>query len=106
MKKKYFTELPVWIDVKTWEDYQAMRKALRKPMTARAIELTIEKLGDMKEEGQDPNRILEQSIMHSWIGVFPIRESGRQSFNGRGPMDSKDAFSKTLKNFGLSSGRS
>jgi len=103
LKRKYFTELPVWIDSRTWLEYVAMRKHIRKTMTPRAIELAIEKLGDLKEEGNDPNRVLEQSIFNSWQGLFPIRES-RTQFNGRS--NAEDAVAKTIRNLGLVSGRS
>lgn len=92
-------ELPAWLDVKSWSGYVEMRKHIRKPMTVRAMEMALGKLSDLMLEGEDPNKVLDQSVFNSWQGLFPVRQNGRQSFNGRTNAD--DAVAKTLKNFGL-----
>jgi hypothetical protein len=51
-----------------------MRKLIRKPMTKRAVVLSIGKLERLKNDGHEPKQVLEQSIINSWIGVFPIKE--------------------------------
>ncbi len=73
-------------------DFINMRKGIRKPMTDRAIELSIrklEKLSTTVSGGMDKEvaiKILEQSIMYCWQGLFPIKEGQqaagkRSSFN-------------------------
>ena len=60
---------------KTFEKYIAMRKKIKKPMTDDAIELAIGKL--KKLSGGDSElsiKILEQSIFHSWQGLFELKE--------------------------------
>jgi len=73
-KKAVQIELPSWIDPSIWNDYLEMRKKIRKPATQKAQELIIKKLEQLKLSGQDPNRVLEQSIENSWQGVFPLKE--------------------------------
>ena len=71
-------------------------------MTLRAKELAVKKLSDLQVEGHDPKEVLEQSIFYSWQGLFPIRQETRRIANyGRGPTSAKEAFTKTLRNFGL-----
>lgn len=63
-----------------------MRKKIKKPMTDRAIELSVRKLEDLSknafgemDEGM-AIKILEQSIMNCWQGLFPLKE-GQQTRN-------------------------
>lgn len=51
-------------------DFIAHRKALRKPLTARAAELVAGKLRGCR----DPDAVANASIMNGWQGVFPERE--------------------------------
>ena len=62
-------------------DYLEMRKQIKKPMTDRAIELAIKKLEELSalpfSEGMDNDlaiQILNQSVMNSWQGLFPLKE--------------------------------
>lgn len=59
---------------KAFLDYIEMRKKLKKPMTERAIELAINKLENLSN-GDTVTKIaiLEQSIMNSWQGLFPLK---------------------------------
>ena len=60
---------------KAFSDYVAMRKKLKKPMTDRAVELAIKKLNDLSNGDNDiAIKIIEQSIMNSWQGLFPLKE--------------------------------
>ena len=55
-------------------DYVAMRKKLKKPMTDRAVELAIKKLDTMSGGNNEiAIKILEQSIMNSWQGLFELK---------------------------------
>ena len=59
-------------------EFIKMRKTIKAPMTAKALDLAIkkaEKLG-----GGDPDKmkaIVEQSIMNSWKGLFALKEPDR-----------------------------
>lgn len=68
--------VPDWIPVDAWQDYISMRKSIKKPMTERAKELAIAELIKLKEQGNDPKQVLEQSIFKSWIGLFPLNSGG------------------------------
>lgn len=74
--------LPDWIDNQLWSDFKQMRIRLRKPMTRKAETLAMEKLADLKAEGQDPKLVIEQSILNSWQSLYPIL---RPRLNGNEP---------------------
>jgi len=59
---------------RTFADYVDMRKKIKKPMTDKAINLAIKKLNDLSGGDSDMAiKIVEQSIMNSWQGLFPIK---------------------------------
>lgn len=62
-------------------DYLEMRKQIKKPMTERAVELAIKKLEGLSvlpfSDSMDNDlaiQILNQSVMNSWQGLFPLKE--------------------------------
>ena len=60
--------------IKAWKDFKISRKKIRKPMTERAEELIIKKLNSLSNNEKEQIAILNQSIMNSWQGVFPLKE--------------------------------
>jgi len=60
--------------IKAWKDFKTMRKKIRKPMTERAEELLFIKLNKLSNNEEEQIAILDQSIMNSWQGVFPLKE--------------------------------
>lgn len=70
-------------------DYVEMRKQIKKPMTDKAITLAIKKLQDLSaipfNETMDNEmaiQILNQSIMNSWQGLFPLKEERKKEKGG------------------------
>lgn len=65
-------------------DFIKMRKMIKKPMTDRALRMVINKIRDIAPNDiKTQIKILEQSIMNSWQGVFPLQtEQTRRHFNG------------------------
>lgn len=67
---------------KTFSEYVAMRKQIRKPLTDKAAELAIKKLNELSGGDNDKAvKILEQSIMNSWQGLFELKEDKGKSEN-------------------------
>lgn len=87
--------LPAWVDVSTWSDYVAMRAKIRKPMTDRAKALAVRDLEKLKAQGHDSKDVLEQSILNSWAGVFPLKGgqnvSAKREVGGAEPVPGKYA---------------
>ena len=66
---------------KAFKEYVEMRKKIKKPMTPRAINLAMNKLeklatNDIMEvfDADTAIKILEQSIFHSWQGLFKLKD--------------------------------
>ena len=56
-------------------DFAEMRKKIRKPLTDRALALTLSELEKLAP-GDDEKKIaiLNQSIQRGWQGVFPLKD--------------------------------
>lgn len=87
-KKKIFFPSDELLD-QAFADYVDMRKQLKKPMTDKAIELAIKKLATLStlpfSNGMDNElaiQILNQSVLNSWQGLFPL--SGDKSEKQKG----------------------
>ena len=61
-------------------EFEKYRKKIRKPLTEHGIELLLKRLRELRRDGQDPVKCIEQSIMNGWQGVFEVKEGGK---NGR-----------------------
>ena len=77
-KEKEDFVIPEWIPKEEFEEYKKMRQKIKKPMTDRAIELAVKKLDTLKSEGYDPQQVLEQSILNSWQGLFPLKDDRKE----------------------------
>ncbi len=73
-KKEDNIILPEWINKETWKAFLEMRKKKNAVPTEKAIVLLIKELEKLKGEGNDPNEVLNQSIMRNYTGVFPVKE--------------------------------
>lgn len=78
-KEKKLECFPEWIDAEVWAAFQELRKKLKAPLTSRAIKNIIEELAKLKDQGQDPNAVLDQSITRGWRGVFPLRDQTKDN---------------------------
>lgn len=56
----------------TLRDFDKMRKSIKRPMTERAKSTLLKKLQTFPREQWIP--VLEQSIFHSWQGIFPLKD--------------------------------
>lgn len=77
--------LPGWVPPDLWSRFCEMRKAKKKPLTEFAETLAIKELERLRDEGNDPAAVLEQSIFRTWDGLFPVNERGvHQASSGKG----------------------
>ena len=58
-------------------DFVEMRKRIKKPLTDRAKELLVKKLESMASTEMERVEILNNSIMNSWQGIFPLQKSNK-----------------------------
>ncbi len=77
-KAKQLIGLPDWLPSKAWNGFVTARKEAKKPMTARAVELAIKQLDDLRSQGHHPAAVLDQSVMRGWSGLFPIKNQNNR----------------------------
>lgn len=73
--------LPDWLPREAWDGFVAMRRSIKAPLTPKAQSLAIAKLADLARAGHDPGKVLEQSILNSWRGLFELK-GNRHERNG------------------------
>lgn len=61
------------------EDFEQMRKSIKKPLTDRAKQMLCKKLDELKSNGEDVIACLEEAILHNWLTVYPIREKKKEN---------------------------
>lgn len=72
----YLLALPAFIDKEAWAGFVESRlsKGKAHPFTERAAKLILLELYKLKALGEDPNACLDQSVIHGWSGVFPVKK--------------------------------
>ena len=65
--------------LKALQEYIKMRQPIRKPLTNHALGLALKKLDGLAVDDCTKISILEQSIMNSWQGLFPLKEDTNKS---------------------------
>ena len=83
----------------TFIDYVDMRKRIKAPMTDKAVKLAMNKLERLSQGDNDKAiKILEQSIINSWKGLFELKEEKKTNkFNNfEGRQYSNDQLEKML----------
>lgn len=76
-------ELPDWMPADLWRDFAEMRIERKKPMTLRAMQLMVKTIGRLKDAGNDPAAVLEQSIRNGWTDCYEIKQERSTRSNGR-----------------------
>ena len=56
-------------------EFIKMRKAIKKPLTTRGLELMIKKLNGITTDVNEQMEILNNSIMNNWQGIFPLKQN-------------------------------
>lgn len=85
--------VPSFIKQENWNDFVAMRKEIKKPLTETAAKRLISKLTEFDANGFDANESLDYSIMGQYQGVFERnrkQQSNNQvNANGQQPKQSR-----------------
>ena len=89
--------LPDWVPVDSWAGYVEMRKKIRKPMTARAVELIVKKLSAMQADGIDIAGVLDLSTSNAWTDVWRPTERAAKA-SAPTPKGDIDAYCATHRN--------
>ena len=66
-------------------DFVEMRKAIKKPITTKGLELAVKKLRQMAKSTAEAIEIINQSIMNSWQSFYAIKDNRANSRNRQEP---------------------
>ena len=72
------------------KDFIKMRKAIKKPLTDRALDLTIKRLKKIANSEEEIQMILDNSIINSYQGVFPLKEEQKKELRQNGKAKYKE----------------
>lgn len=76
--KKPKIELPKWLDLNVWNEFKKFRQSGKGKFTDYAQKLAIGKLEKFRAAGNDPNEVLNQSILNQWTGLYEIKKEIRE----------------------------
>ena len=65
--------LPEWVPVPQWVEFLKFRKQHKKPLNHYAQEIALKQLSQLRADCNDPAAVLEQSILNSWPGLYPVK---------------------------------
>jgi hypothetical protein len=75
----------------TYYDFIKMRKLIKSPMTDRALRSIIKKVNELEPNSIERQiKVLEQSIMNSWKGVFALKDESEVKDGGRNERPTAD----------------
>jgi hypothetical protein len=69
-----FGELPDWIEPDAWNDYMAMRKRIKKPMSDRRMKQFIARCYELHKAGHDVNQSLDEASDHGWLDLYEPKD--------------------------------
>ena len=65
------------------DGFVEMRKKIKAPLTEHAFSLLLKKLDGMGNTDEEKAAIVNQSVMNSWKGLFPLKQEVKQHGTGR-----------------------
>jgi hypothetical protein len=68
------TPLPTYIDPEAWNDYESMRRRIKKPMTPRIIRQKLALLQKIKDAGHDCNAWIDAATNGHWLDFYQPKE--------------------------------
>ena len=85
--------------VEALKDFIKMRKAIKKPLTDRAMKGILNRLNNLTSDDLEKIEILDQSIMNSWQGVFPLKEKTPTAIGGQRNNNFNSSICNSGKNY-------
>lgn len=80
-KKEIAFDIPEWLDKEVWDAWVKHRIDKKKPLTLKAMQLSIKVLEKDKAHAQE---IIEASIMGGWTGLFEYKGGSKVTENKGG----------------------
>lgn len=74
-------ELPDWVPVVEWNAFVDHRKKLKKPLTSYSMNLAINQLKKIVDEGHQPDDVINEAILRGWQSFFAPKGNASNSSN-------------------------
>jgi hypothetical protein len=74
-------ELPDWVPVDAWKNFEQMRAKIGHPLNAESKRRALHTLEHLRAGGHGPSAVLEQSTERFWRGLFPVRRGARRAWD-------------------------
>jgi uncharacterized protein YdaU (DUF1376 family) len=88
--------LPNWLTPEIWKSWVEHRIGIKKPMTQAAADLSIKALEKLKQEGNDPEQVIQQSIIGGYTGLFQVRNNQQHAKSTQSYSDQNRDFAERL----------
>lgn len=75
--------IPDWLPREEWRGFKAMRQKIKKPLTERAETMALRSLSALRDRGEDPAAVLDQSTLHCWQDLYPVAERAKAQTHDR-----------------------
>lgn len=88
LKHRYGIEIPSWVPLELWVDWLEIRDKRKTPNTERALKIALGRLSQLREDGHDPQDVIETAVVNGWKSFFPPRsgnQRGHYGGNGQQP---------------------
>ena len=67
---------------KAWEKFEQYRREIEKPLTKVSRARARKLLTSLAEQGQDPAKVIQQTIDRAWVGLFEIKADNSEKKSG------------------------
>jgi hypothetical protein len=76
-------ELPEWLPVESWHEWEEHRREIKKPLTALSVKKQLKLLADYRARGMPPVQVIEHAIAHGWRNLYALNEVENGNGHGR-----------------------
>lgn len=82
-------ELPDWLPVESWHEWEEHRREIKKPLTALSVKKQFKLLAKCRARGIPPEQIIEHAIANGWRNLYELKEETHETSNGNGKSQHK-----------------
>lgn len=97
-------QLPDWLPAQSWEDWVDHRIEVKSPLTLKAAGMALRHLSRLRDEGNDPVLVIEQSVRSGkWTDLYAVKQQvhGRQTSTGQPALNKQEALEERNREIAL-----
>jgi hypothetical protein len=90
-------EIPAWLPQDAWTEFVEHRREKKKPLTEREARANIRVLTELWSKGQDPRKVIDQTIASGWPGLYELRTRYKTQKAHAPTVDAPDSYELTRR---------